>query len=275
MEDSKMLMVRPSNGTPPPRRTLTTAISSRKCSPSSPSSWKRECKPPLILSSSTYQFLEEKIKSTNFKFRSGALELIVQSQAQNVPFVIVSCGITFFIEQQLKLIIQEYFTDPNHIADLWNNIRIYANDFIFDKDNLLIGQNNHLVGINLKKNFVSRYHDRSWRKNAIILGNTFEDGMLRVDTHDRQSIRCALNNDMHLENWRFMTKEGGDFDVVIKLDGNLFFPLWIMKTVAGEGNCLIKALEDDNFDDQYELFIKKNMDYKTEPSEKVVKWYIK
>lgn len=52
-----------------------------------------------------------------------------------------------------------------------------------------------------------------------------------MKSDNESTIKCAMHCDLHVDSIKFFEESGGNYDVVVKSDGNLFFPLWIIKSI--------------------------------------------
>jgi hypothetical protein len=66
---------------------------------------------------------------------------------------------------------------------------------------------------------------------------------------------------LHFDSFKFFEEKGGDYDIIVKTDGNLYFPVWIIKSIldaSTQPKTLSSAISDETFNESYLEFIVQN-----------------
>lgn len=148
------------------------------------------------------QTLEEATKNPNFmEFREGAKEFLENMHKRNIPVIIISAGISNFIEE---------FLIKNNCN--YDNIYIIANTLIF-KDGVAKGITEEIIHSSNKDQIIFPKHIQETilnRPNVILMGDTITDANMTKNTKEH-SLKIGFLDEKINENLENYQKE---FDVI-------------------------------------------------------------
>ncbi|CDW81068.1 cytosolic 5-nucleotidase 3 isoform 2 [Stylonychia lemnae] len=164
--------------------------------------------------------------------RNGVEELMALSHILNVPFIIVSGGISEIIEYNFQAIMHNGEIKNEHAKLCWENSRIFSNQFHY-RDDIAYDYKKPVIHVLNKQDFI---YDQatSFRRNVLVMGDFLEDvHMVKHSQHDIVLKIGYLNN---LQRQGHMIEEfKNHYDLVILHDGSLQIVNYILTKVFQTG----------------------------------------
>ncbi len=173
----------------------------------------------LIHSKLNKRDMDAAMAAGHLQLRAGVVEAFQLLHQYNVPVIIMSGGVAYMIEKQLKL-----------CGILTDNVHIVANYYEYDAEDYMINYKKPIIHSQNKYEIILRefpfFEKLKERTNVILLGDQIDDlGMIEGFDYTNL-LTIAFANKKELEE-KFAPK----FDVVIGEDGDFNFINNILKQI--------------------------------------------
>ena len=182
--------------------------------------------------------VDDSIKSSPFRIRNNFDSLFKLCQEINIPFYVVSGGISNMIESIMNKIV-------NTIC--YKNFFIFSNEMEFDKDQKFLNLK-HSVNTANKQNAIKGLENL---KNSLLFGDIISDRDM-ANTETVLSIGFLIDEKANLIN-NYLEK----YDLVIVGEGNFLLHEFLFRNLIGiEENCRVSKLirEDGRMKEFLSLF---------------------
>ncbi|TNV77402.1 hypothetical protein FGO68_gene11395 [Halteria grandinella] len=185
------------------------------------------------------------VLNSRLLFRHGILDLLRIGSKLELPFYIVSGGITEIIESHFQAILHngEAGEAENELREYWDSsVKVLSNRFIY-ANTIGIDYQKPIIHVLNKQQFIyDTEPKREFKRNVIVMGDLLEDvQMVRESEHD-VVLKVGFLNDLEVKE-DMMAEFMKTFDVVITGDGSLQAVNYLLSQIFNEELKQLKLTE--------------------------------